>query len=420
MITMKVLYCTFLILITFQALGQTDKILIRVHANGNEYINVPIYVPLEKLPVQPWDNTALFQIENNSERQIPFQIEMGRHLRLVFMMSGYTNKNEVKEFVYRSVEDNISYSSVEIVSNDESFTMIRGEKKVLSYQYREKIPPDGVDAIYRRSAFIHPLWSPSQAVLSRIQPEDHYHHYGIWNPWTKTKYQGEEIDFWNLGEKQGTVRFQGLIAKVSGPVYGEINVLQDHVKLSDSREDKTILHENWIVRTWKQDNYKNIWMIDFTSILNCASGSPLELMAYRYGGGIGFRAAEYWTGENTTVLTSEGKTRNEADGSRARWCRVSAKTSKGSHESGILFMSHPLNRDHPEPMRVWPSDANEGRGDLFFEFCPIRHNSWMLLPGKEYALNYRLLVFDDPISPDQAELYWKSFVNSPEVEIIVQ
>jgi hypothetical protein len=335
-------------------------------------------------------------------------------------MSGYTNKNEVKEFILRSVESTISYSSIEVVTNEESYTMIYGDKKILSYRYREKMPPYGVDPVYRRSAFIHPIWSPSQIVLSRIQPEDHYHHYGIWNPWTKTKFLGEDIDFWNLGEKQGTVRFQGLIAEVEGPVYGEIKVLQDHVKLSDDGEDKTILHENWIVRTWKLDNKKNIWMIDFTSILNCATGSPLELLAYRYGGGIGFRAAEFWMKENTTVLTSEGKTRNEADGTRARWCMVSAKTIEGSHEPGILFLSHPLNRDHPEPMRVWPVDANEGRGDLFFEFCPIRHNSWILVPGKEYALNYRLLVFDYPISHEEADLYWKSFVNSPEVKIIIQ
>jgi hypothetical protein len=55
---------------------------------------------------------------------------------------------------------------------------------------------------------------------------------------------------------------------------------------------------------------------------------------------------------------------------------------------------------------------------MFFEFCPIRHNDWILEPGREYTLKYRMLVFDNPISPREAEMYWKSFVNSPEVKII--
>jgi hypothetical protein len=326
----------------------------------------------------------------------------------------------VKEFVLRSEERNISFSPIKILINEESYTVIDGNRKIFAYQHREQMPPSGVDPIYSRSAFIHPLWSPSQSALTRIQPEDHYHHYGIWNPWTKTMFGGEEIDFWNLGKKQGTVRFKGLISRVEGPVYGEIHVLQDHIKLGDGKTEETILHEAWMLRAWKLNRDKGYWLIDFTSILNCATPNPMELKAYRYGGGIGFRAAEQWTHKNTSVLTSRGKTRDEADGSRARWCMVSADIQDGSNEPGILFMSHSLNRDHPEPMRVWPSDANEGRGDLFFEFCPIRHKDWILEPGREYAQNYRLLVFDIPINPEEAELYWNSFVNSPEIEIIIK
>src|SRR5690606_42107088 len=44
---------------------------------------------------------------------------------------------------------------------------------------------------YGRSGFIHPLWSPKGQVLTRVQPEDHYHHYGIWNPWTQLNYEGD-------------------------------------------------------------------------------------------------------------------------------------------------------------------------------------------------------------------------------------
>jgi hypothetical protein len=72
-------------------------------------------------------------------------------------------------------------------------------------------------------------------------------------------------------------------------------------------------------------------------------------------------------------------------------------------------MSHPANRSHPEPMRVWPEDANGGRGDLFFEFCPIRHREWVLSPGIEYVLRYRMLVFDGALDADIIDQLWRNY-----------
>ena len=66
-------------------------------------------------------------------------------------------------------------------------------------------------------------------------------------------------------------------------------------------------------------------------------------------------------------------------------------------------MSHPDNQSHPEPMRIWPMNANKGRGDMFFEFCPIRHKEWKIEPQQSYELNYRMLVFDGKITPQEAD-----------------
>ena len=56
-------------------------------------------------------------------------------------------------------------------------------KQVLQYQTAKAAVPPGVKEAYSKSGFIHPIQSPSGQILSRIQPEDHYHHYGIWGPW---------------------------------------------------------------------------------------------------------------------------------------------------------------------------------------------------------------------------------------------
>ncbi|MGJ8737914.1 DUF6807 family protein, partial [Zobellia laminariae] len=140
--------------------------------------------------------------------------------------------------------------------------------------------------------------------------------------------------------------------------------------------------------------------------------------AYRYGGGLGLRFNERWKADNCSVLTSEGNDRLTADGTNAKWCIVSGEASDGKGTNGILFMSHPKNRNHPEPMRIWPIDANGGRGDMFFEFCPIRHEEWKIEPNKRYGLNYRMVVFDGTLNAEEAEAYWQSFAKENQIELI--
>lgn len=79
-------------------------------------------------------------------------------------------------------------------------------------------------------------------------------------------------------------------------------------------------------------------------------------------------------------------------------------------------MSYPANRMHPEPMRVWPEDSN-GCGDVYFEFCPIRHKDWKLEKGNDYTLKYRLVVFDGKMTPEEAESYWQAFANPPQIVV---
>jgi hypothetical protein len=83
----------------------------------------------------------------------------------------------------------------------------------------------------------------------------------------------------------------------------------------------------------------------------------------------------------------------------------------------VTFFSHPSNREYPEPMRVWPENMN-GRGDLFFEFCPIRLKEWELLPGKVYRLKYRILVYDGRIDTKAAERVWSDFAFPPVITIL--
>lgn len=416
---MRIFLSIFFILISLESLPQILVATFEVQSGSHNRINSPVSISLEGILFMH-DSLDLILVETtgSARNPIPCQLESGYSPRLWWILTGSTKAGKVRTFELNLGKNSAHGSGIKITESEGGSILSKNKRNLIKYNHAISLPPDGIDPIFRKSGFIHPLWSPGGDVLTRIQPPDHYHHYGIWGPYTKTTFENHNTDFWNLVEGQGTVLFSKYRSMITGPVYTEINVLQEHIDFHVKGKDKTAMNEELSIRIWNivGAGFENSYIWDYTTTITCATNQPIELLQYRYGGGIGFRAHESWTKENSLVLTSEGLDRSKADGTRARWCDVSIKNKK-SKISGILFLSNPNNRQHPEPMRVWPLDANENRGDMFFEFCPIRHKSWMIEPGKSYTLKYRMLVHDGEVNAPEAEDYWKDFAKPPVVSI---
>ena len=294
------------------------------------------------------------------------------------------------------------------LSIDSVLTISSGDQKLLIYQFKTVYPPQGIDTNYKRSGFIHPLYTPHGQILTNIQPKDHYHHYGIWNPWTHTFFEGDTVDFWNIKGHQGTVRFAKFTTQSSNKKYAEFTALHEHVVFKKEGSEKIALNEWQTVRVHTPAKNDEYYIVDITSKMQTASQSPLLIVAYRYGG-FGWRATEYWDKNNSEMLTSEGKTRDNTDNTKARWIMVYGSLP-GNDEGGIVMLSHPSNYNHPEPLRIWDKKANGGRGDVFANFATTKDKDWLLEPGKTYTLKYRLVVFNGKFDAAKAESEWKTFV----------
>lgn len=279
---------------------------------------------------------------------------------------------------------------------------------VLTYHTATAEAPVGVKSSYAMSGFIHPLRTLSGEVLTRIQPEDHVHHYGIWGPWTRATIEGRSVDFWNLGDEKGRVDFGEVLLKKEERDQAMIKVKQNHMDLTQSADGTLAMEEELTISLKPIDS--NRFLLDYRREFWTKIPSGMVLDQYRYGGGVFIRAVERWGPTNSQILTSESKSRDEADASRARWVVLWGDSQHASGKSGILFLSHPKNHSHPEPLRVWPSDSNLGKGNVFLGFTPIREKEWKLDFGKNYQLSYRLIVFDGELSVEEAEAYWLSFV----------
>ncbi|MCK0146145.1 PmoA family protein [Arenibacter sp. F26102] len=369
----------------------------------------PVSLELDSLNNFDWGDLNSMALTYEGSK-VPFQIDQnGKSLWFLHA------PENIADYKLEKADGNTADSAgITLNKSNGNLQLSKGSIPLLTYRYGMTYPPEGVDSIFRKSGYLHPLLAPSGDTLSRIQPPDHYHHYGIWGPWTHTQIEGERVDFWNLVERQGTVLFKDFNDTYSGAVYGGFNARQEHINLKASADKRIALNEDLDVKVWdlgRPDRY----MVDYTSNFNSPLGNGILFEAYRYGGGLGMRFTERWHKDNCTVLTSEGNDRLTADGTNARWCMVTGESVDGAGTNGVLFLSYPENRSHPEPMGIWPIDGNGGRGDMFFEFCPIRHEEWKIEPNKDYSLKYRMVVFDGKLTVEEAESYWKSFAEMPKI-----
>ena len=79
-------------------------------------------------------------------------------------------------------------------------------------------------------------------------------------------------------------------------------------------------------------------------------------------------------------------------------------------------MTNPGNFNYPEPIRIWPVGANDGKENVFFNFNPAMDRDWVLEPGNIYQLNYRMLVYDGELAEGDAERYWQDFAYPPVID----
>ena len=388
-----------------------------VHAGSYDRLETPVWAALEGLALAP-ASSAMELHEMAGARRVPtpMQLMAGTPPRLLWILNGPTPAGESRTFelVTRPVAeaDEPGKAAVSVKSDSGTVTLSVRGRPAIRYQFAPIPAPPGASPLYARGGFIHPIWSPAGEVLTRVQPPDHYHHVGLWNPWTRTEFEGRKIDFWNLADGQGTVRVQSVLSTVSDAVFGGFHSVQEHVDLKAPGGPKVALEEEWQVGVWAADAGSDAWLVDFVSTLSCATDSPLTIEKYRYQG-FGFRATASWDDETATLLTSEGKDKSDGNATRARWCDVRGPGKDGP--AGIVFMSHPGNFNHPEQIRIWPTGMNEGKENVFFNFNPAQDRDWRLEPGRNYTLRYRMLVYDGTVDVQQAEQAWRDFAHPPRV-----
>ena len=253
------------------------------------------------------------------------------------------------------------------------------ERMVLRYHKKDSAVPEGVDPVYRRSGYIHPVMTPDGREVTGDFTPGHLHHHGIFMAWTSGEYRGKKIDFWNQQKKQGRVAHRKVLGTEEGDGFVSFKVELSHFDQRD--DDREILREEWKVTVRLLDG--GFYQFDIDSCQRLIGDDPLVVKKHHYGG-MAIRGTRVWMGEEACkFLTSEGKARVEANHTRPDWVMMSGEIE--GKPAAIAVMGAAKNFRAPQPVRIFPDEP-------YFCFAPMVEGDFSIEKGEEFRSSYRFLV----------------------------
>jgi len=281
---------------------------------------------------------------------------------------------------------------------------LRG-KPVLEYVKTEKPVPEGIAPHFRRSGYIHPVYTPTGQQLTGNFPADHAHQHALFFAWTKSGFDGKKVDFWNQAKDLGRIEFREVVTLKRGERQVSFSV-KHAFTVKDGDKWIDALHEIWTVTVHQTPD--DHFLFDLVSIQQCASKKPLSLAKYHYGG-MAIRGNGAWVKEkedhsinpgDVQYLTSEGKDRWDGNHTRPNWVAFSGRIDK-QDVSAAVFCS-PKNFRAPQAVRIHPNKP-------YFCFAPMVDGSFKIEPGEKYVSRYRYLVTSEAADVDKIQKHWNDY-----------
>lgn len=269
--------------------------------------------------------------------------------------------------------------------------------------------PGGLNDIYLRGGYLHPLFTPSGLEVTGDYPGSHPHHHGIWSAWTRTQFNGHAVDFWNMQDGQGKVDFVSLASTWQGAVHAGFSAELVHTDLV-AMPPAAALNEHWIVTVYRtHDGPAPYFVFDLVSTQETASNSPLQLEQYTYGG-FGMRGSEEWENPNdVTFLTSEGLDRLAGENQAGRWCHMGGDVN--GQPAGFAMLGHPDNFRAPQKLRLHPDMP-------YLSFAPVKDGAFNIEPGTPYVSRFRFVVSDGAADTALLEQVWNDFATPAVVTLL--
>ena len=370
---------------------------------NNRGFESPTAVASFKCPPSIWNPELLID-------GVSLPIQLGLDGLLHVPIDDLEETGDRRYLLRNRTNDSISPLRVWVDHQGDEFTFQSSDRPLIRYQGApSELPRNGIDPVFRRGGYLHPLWTPSGSIVSDDYPENHLHHHGVWVSWTKTEFDSRQPNFWEMGYRKGTVEFVAVDQYWGGAVFGGIRTRHRYVDLTLS-ESVVVLNESWELKVFARNKgTDSLHVIDLRFVQECATDKPIKFPKYRYGG-LGFRGHHEWDGaENAFFMTGLGETdRIKGHATRAPWCAIGGLID--GKRAGLAILCHPGNFRAPQPMRIHPKEP-------FFCYAPAQLGDWEIKPGEPYESRYRFVIFDGAPKQELLDQIWRDYANPIEVSV---
>ncbi len=238
---------------------------------------------------------------------------------------------------------------------------------------------------HRKRPNVHPLATPSGAVLTRDAPEDHPWHHGLW---FTIKLVNEE-NFWEEYDAYGVLRH------VDDTTLHWIRPDRETVVIDEQR---TLEHV-----PIGADAYALDWSTTITPRVDVVLDRTPFTTWGGYGG-LSLRGRGDWT--ETRLLLADGTSHERVLGVPSEWCDLSGTVDGG--EAGVLFLDHPANPRHPVPWYGSTRAATYGDEGWsnFLNAAFLWDEPLSLDAGEALDLSFRVVVHDGTWDLERCAAEW--------------
>jgi hypothetical protein len=218
--------------------------------------------------------------------------------------------------------------------------------------------------------YLHPVLAPDgNGLLTEFRPSHHLHQTGIYFGYSavngRSFFHNTDGNF-----------FRGKGAKVETASGKRVawSVVTDWLAADGS----VLLTET---QHWHMQHLGTHYLLD----LDWSGLAAVDITMGKYDYGGLFIRMPWKAGIGGDALNSEGQSKKEAEGQRARWVDVGMDIEGRADQAHIAMLDHRSNPDHPVPWRV---DANLG-------IVPSRSRlgDWKVAKGETAQVRYRMVVY---------------------------
>jgi hypothetical protein len=163
LLNMKHLLALLSSLFIFLTDTAAQKVLARIEVQVSDQSSIafPVYTNLDAITTLDHSSLSLIEVQEKKRIATPIQIEQRegqRQMHWIVEPNGVPVKKRIFELVNRK---NDFPAPVMLASKNKGAVVIKSNgKNLLQYNFETVYPPAGIDSVFKRSAFIHPLWSP--------------------------------------------------------------------------------------------------------------------------------------------------------------------------------------------------------------------------------------------------------------------